>query len=1140
MPRSRRQQPGGPAIFLGAPPRRQRVLGLAVVAALLAQSAADGQEGVLRFDHLSVEDGLSHSTVTSIVQDRMGFIWFATQEGLSRYDGYGFKVYRHDPEDPDSLADSVAYTLLIDRLGDLWVGTFGGGLDRFVQAEERFVHHRHEPGNPGSLSHPAVMCLLEDRGGTLWVGTQDGLNRLDRDTGTFIHYGREQTENPGRTQLSVVALLEDSAGRLWVGTAGGLYRLEDEPGPAFAPQAANRPGRLSLYPRDQPEAKSTDWNGVTALLEDPDGRLWIGTDSGLRMLDPRGGALVHYRHDPADPRSLADDSVQALYLHPGGGLWVGTISQGLDRFDRDTETFSHTRHDSLDAESLSDNSVLSILEDRTGILWLGGYVGVNKYDRRRDRFVTYRQRPGRAQTLGAASLWALHEDAAGELWIGTYDAGLDRLDRQRATVTHYPPDPDDPRTLPHGTVSALHEDTSGNLWVGTWGGLSRFDRDRELFVNFRHDPADPSSLSENTVLSIHEDRFGQLWVGTYGGLNRLQRGPPDRFVRYPNPAEGDHPAILGETPIYAILEDRAGALWFGSDRDGLFRHRSGRFQHFRHDPADRRSQSSDKIATLYEDRSGVLWIGTYGSGLDALDPTRGSFRSYRRGDGLPSDSVLGILEDDNGHLWLSTTYGLSRFDPRSGNCRNYDAGDGLQGNVFSTGSAFRGPSGEMFFGGIRGLTAFFPDRIEDDPQPPAVVITDFLLFNRSVPLNSVDPASPLGRSILATRSIELTHRDYVLALEFAALHFAGPKKNRYAYRLEGFDRDWVATDSSQRLAQYSNLRPGSYTFRVKASNADGAWNDQGAALEINVLPPPWQTWWAYGLYLLAPALVVVGYRRSHRLKLERERDRAEHERRINRRLRQADLQKGELIGELEAKNTELERFTYTVSHDLKSPLLTIKAFLGLARKDMAAGNQERLEHDFERVTAAADKMGILLEDLLRLSSAGRQASTLVTVTMNKVASEAVGLLAGEITERGVEVEIAPEMPSVVGDRIRLVQVLQNLLQNAVKYMGSQPSPCVTVGVRPGADSEDPVFFVRDNGLGIEPADRDKVFGLFERLGHTGSGSGVGLALVKRIIEIHGGRIWVESEGHFQGSTFCFTLARPLATRAKGKAGESGK
>ncbi len=1107
------------------PSLRQILLSVFALSAwLLAPRPASAQEGVLRFEHLTVEDGLSHSTVRASVQDRFGFLWFATQDGLSRYDGYGFKVYRHDPADPGSLPENEVYALLVDRGGRLWAGTFGGGLARFLAGEERFERRRHDPADAASLSHDAVISLLEDRAGSLWIGTADGLNRLV--DGRSFRYPRPSGAGAGESRFYVAALAEDRSGRLWIGSSAGLYRL---PGSSAHGVAE----RLELYRHPAAGATGSPWS-VTALLEDRRGRLWIGCEDGLRRLDPEAGTLVHYRHDPSDPRSLAEDHVQSLFETPAGELWIGTLSQGLDRLAASgAGRFTHARHDPFDPESLSDNSVLSIYQDATGILWLGGYGGVDKYDPRRDRFVTYRQRPGRKETLSGPSVWALYEDAAGVLWVGTYDTGLDRIDRAQGTVEHDPPDPEDPGALPQGTVSAIHEDRAGTMWIGTWGGLCRFDRERERFATYRHDPSDPASLTEDTVYAIHEDRSGRLWVGTYGGLDRLERGPQERFVHYPT-APGE-PALLGETPIYDILEDSDDGLWFASDRDGLFRLQSGVFSHFRHDPADDDSLSSDKLADLFEDRAGNLWVGTYGAGLNRAEPDRRRFRRYRRADGLPSDTVLGILEDGDGRLWLATTDGLSRFDPATGTFRNYDASDGLQGNVFSSRSAFRGASGEMFFGGIRGLTAFFPDRIVDDPHPPPVVITDFLLFHRPAAPRAVDPRSPLERSILATSELTLTHRDYVFALEFAALHFASPEKNRYAYRLEGFDRDWVEVDAGRRLAWYSNLAPGEYTFRVRASNGDGVWNEDGAALGIAVLPPPWRTWWAYALYLLALSAAVAAYRRSHRLKLERERASAERERRASQQLRAADRRKGELIEELEAKNAELERFTYTVSHDLKSPLLTIKGFLGLVRKDAAAGDAARLEHDLERLGAAADKMTELLDDLLRLSRVGRQIATVQTVAISELAREAAGLLAAEIAERGAEVEIEPDMPPVVGDRGRLVQVFQNLIHNAVKYMGAQPAPRITVGVRPADGGGDPVFFVRDNGVGIEPADRDKVFSLFERLGGEGEGTGVGLALVKRIVEVHGGRIWVESDGRFLGSTFCFTLPSPIA--GAGVAGE---
>ncbi len=1111
---------------------RNRLLACVLAAAVLGSPASRlaAQPGELRFQQVSVEDGLSHGAVWTIHQDTRGFLWIGTMDGLNRYDGYGFRVYKHRLDDPDSLSDSEVLALAEDRGGGLWIGTRSGGLNRFRRAEERFEHFRHHPDDAGSLSHDSVWSLLEDAGGDLWIGTGDGLNRLRPTAQSVIRYpgvaGGFETL-AGRT---VHALHEDPAGALWIGTDAGLARLD------------RQRERLKSYRHDAADPSSLSRGAVRAIEQDDAGRLWIGTASALSLYDVEAGTFIHFRPDPTDPGSLSDGEIRALHRDRRGQLWIGTETGGLNRFDRASDAFVSYRHDPASPETPSNDSIISIFEDATGVLWFGSYVGLDKHDPASERFVTYRPRPGREQSLSSQAIWPILEDRSGALWIGTYESGLDRIDRDRGRVDHFRPDPHDPSSLPHGTVSSLWEDSSGVLWVGTWGGLARFDRARERLTTYRHDPENAGSLRSDMVVAVREDSAGRLWVGTLQGLHRLDRDN-ERFIRYPERTAD--PDSLAHDWIYSIYEDQAGTMWFGAVGGGLYRlpataaGNGNAFTQYRHDRADRDSLSGDKIASLYQDRSGRLWIGTFGAGLNRFggrdEPGRGRFVHYLEEDGLPNNTVLGILEDGGGKLWLSTNGGLARFDPEADTFLSFDADDGLQGNVFSPGSCFLGRQGEMFFGGIGGFNSFFPERMTTDPHPPAVVITDFQLYNASAPLQRLDPDSPLETSILETSKLELSHRHPVISFEFAALHFAKPRKNRYAYRLDGFDRDWVETGADRRFARYTNLAPGRYTFRVKGSNGDGVWNSQAAALEIRVHPPPWKTWWAYGLYGLALAAAGAAYRWRHLREVE-------HERAINRRLKADDVAKEELIAakeelltakeeliaELGAKNAELERFTYTVSHDLKTPLITIQGFLGFVRQDAAAGNLERLDEDVSRINGAVDKMRELLEELLDLSRVGRLMNAPERVSLSELVEEARELLAGRIARSGAEIRILDDLPAVDGDRARLFQVVQNLLENAIKYAHGPPR--IEVGLR-GDRAEDAgldppggiTVFVRDHGIGIEAHDLDAVFGLFKQLDPGSRGTGIGLALVKRIVEVHRGRIWVESEGEGRGSTFFLAL-----------------
>lgn len=473
---------------------------------------------------------------------------------------------------------------------------------------------------------------------------------------------------------------------------------------------------------------------------------------------------------------------------------------------------------------------------------------------------------------------------------------------------------------------------------------------------------------------------------------------------------------------------------------------------------------------------------------------------------MPNNVIWGIRPDGDGRLWLSTNHGLSRFDPVKRSFKNYDASHGLQSNEFNFGAHFRSRTGELFFGGVNGFNAFHPGRLESVGEPPPVVLTEF---------SKIDRAVDLGRPIFDVDEIELTHRDYLFSFEFAALDYAAPEKNRYRYRLEGLDQGWIDLGRRRRVT-FTDLDPGRYMLRVQGANHDGVWKEDGPALGITIRPPVWQTWW----FRMAAAVVLIGallglHNRRMKKVRRRQQERAEVERGVERE---------RLIAQLEGKNAELERFTYTGSHDLKGRLLTIRGFLGFLKRDAAEGKTEHVLRDVDRVDAVAEKMYRLLEDLLQLARLGHQVNPSQEVPFDDLVVEAVEMVDGEIRQRGVELVIAPDLPVVAGDRRRLIELLQHLLQNAVKYMGNQSSPKVEGDVRRLVGGGR-VFYVRDNGIGIEPRFHDQVFGLFERLSADSEGTGVGLAVVKRIVELHGGRVWVESDGPGRGSTFCFTLER---------------
>jgi signal transduction histidine kinase/ligand-binding sensor domain-containing protein len=801
-------------------------------------TSAYGQTDTIRFENISTEQGLSQNTVNAILQDRQGFMWFGTEGGLNKYDGYQFTVYKRDPDNPKSLSDDVISSMYEDRDGILWIGT-STGLDRFDRKTGTFLHYPQDLTGSEGLSGEFVLAIAQDHSGTLWAGTEGGgLYALDLITNQLTVYKHASEDPKSLSDDTILSIYEDRDGALWIGTGAGLDRLDQKTG-TFAHYRENPSGSHLIG--NEP---------VYAIYEDRQGALWIGTQSGLAQWDRGEGHFVEYQHEANVPDSLSDDSIRCIFEDSQGALWIGTRS-GLDQLDKIQNRFIHYMHNPNDAHSLISDSIRAIFEDRSGVLWIGtSGGGLSKYARATQKFALYKYHPGLPNNLSDNNIWSVYEDQSDNLWVGTFFSGLNKLDRRSGKVTIYQHNPSEPTSLSDNEIRTVLEDRNGTLWVGTErGGLDRFDPKTETFVSYRHNATDPGSLGGDGVFSIYEDHLGRLWVGTAnGGLNRLDQAS-GTFTRYQH--DTSDPSSLSNDNVRAIYEDRTGGLWIGTFGGGidLWDDPAGHFTIYRHDPNNPSSLSSDMVTCFFEDQDGTVWIGTFGGGLNRFDRVAQSFTHYTEKDGLPDDTVYGILADMDGDLWLSTNKGLSNFDPRAETFRNYDVSDGLQGNQFNPGAYFQSKDGEMFFGGTLGLNAFFPQQVQDNPVPPPLVITAFKRFNQTI---QTDLAS--------NETIPLSYHDNFVSLEFAALDYNAPEKNQYAYKLEGIDQDWVYA-GTRRYASYTNLRGGDYVFRIKASNNDDVWNNEETTLRIHITPPFWQTWWFIGIIgLLVVSGAVGGYR----------------------------------------------------------------------------------------------------------------------------------------------------------------------------------------------------------------------------------------------------------------------------------------
>ena len=774
----------------------------------------DGND--IRFSRLSTAQGLSQTRVAQIVQDDKGFMWFGTQYGLDRYDGYQFRVFTHDPAREKSLSCVYIHSLFRDRSGTLWVGC-DQFLDRFDSVSETFTHYRIETDRPDQVA-TFVWQISQDRTGTLWLATGNGLFALNPDTGQISHHVHDPSNPSSLSSNQVRCTLEDRSGRFWIADGETLEEFDRQSGRILS--------RVGL-------SKGT-WK--VSLYEDHLGVFWVtyitaGSGSGLAVFDRSTNRLVPYsiyektsgKEIPAGFMEVVEDKSKTLWLASFGG--------GLLKFDREHGVFIRYRNHPENLESIADNRVISLCEDREGNVWVGLHASEPNFFRiEKAPFMPLRLSRSNPNSLGEKLVNAVYEDHEGVLWTATTGA-LNRINRKSGDSISYPP----PGQGLSNDVIAITEDRAGALWVGTFGeGLSQFDRRSGHYKTYRHEPANPSSLSSNIVSRLIIDHTGIMWIATYNGLDRFDPRS-ESFVVYKQDSQSD------EEEYFSLAEDKSGFLWMGSF-GGVkrFNPNTGQFTVYAHRVDDPSSLSDNAVTSTYVDHAGNLWVSTE-NGLNKLNRKSGTFTHYYVKDGLPSNAVSCILEDQFGMLWMSTNRGLSRFDPVANRFTNYSTVDGLPGNDFTGWDAcFKSGSGEMFFGGFAGGVAFFPDKVLNTSYPQPLVLTDFQLAGHSV---EVGPNSILRKSISYAGDVTLSHDQSIFSLSFAALTYFNPDANRYRYKLEGLDHDWVEVGSDRRIASYTTLPTGKYTFHVQSATRQGIWKEPGLALGITILPPWWGTLW---------------------------------------------------------------------------------------------------------------------------------------------------------------------------------------------------------------------------------------------------------------------------------------------------------
>ncbi|MDR6781558.1 ligand-binding sensor domain-containing protein/CheY-like chemotaxis protein/AraC-like DNA-binding protein [Pedobacter africanus] len=1029
---------------------------LLLAALILGYGVAYGQKSKMSFNHLTVENGLSQSSVLSIAQDSMGFMWFGTKDGLNKYNSRSFEIYKREKGNKSSLSSSQNINALItDRKGNLWVGT-QKGLNRYLPEKNAFKRYLHNAKDSSSLSNNIIRSLYEDKKGNIWVGTDSGLNKLGTD-------GKFQIFLPGKPGLGIAhqlvkAICEDYQGNLWVGTLQGLTKIIQQKGSYRFESYYHKPG----------DPNSLIDNDISVIFEDPKHNLWVGThNNGLELFDPKTGIFKHFTARKGLPGSISSNVIRKIKVDQDGRLWVSTLN-GINIFNSETRTFTVLNHNPEDPSSLNQNSIYDILKDATGSMWMGTYYGgVNFYHANSTPFKGYKSTSVK-NGLSSNVVSSIVEDEKHNLWIGTEAEGLNYYDRATGKFTSFKHDPENPSSLSSNLVKAISIDQKGKVWIGTYeGGLDVYLPGSNSFKHYKPDPSDPKALNSNRIVCLLHDSQDRLWVGTRAHGLFLYNENEDNFSPFTRQSNQQD---LKFTRY--LFEDSKKNIWIATN-SGTYILGPNAKQVRRFTVADNIS-TFDDINLIQEDIKGTIWLGSYDSGLIRYHPASNKIKFYTTANGLPSNVVLGVLEDHHGYLWISTADGLAKFDKKV--FKTFTVQDGLPGNVFNYNSFFKDSKGEFFFGGYNGLVSFFPDQIRENKKVPKVIFTRLRLFNKTVAIG--DESNLLSRNISLTKEITFSHSQNIFSFDFAVLNYIKSEKNKYAYKLEGVDKDWNFVTSP--TATFNNLPSGTYKLLIKGANNDGVWTDYPEEIIIHVLPPFWKTWWAYLIYgICLSAILFLVFRFLWIRALLRK----EHE----------------------VYQMKMDFFT-NVSHEIRTPLTLIVGPLENLINDTK--ESPRLNRRLLTVKKNAGRLTRLVNELMdfRKEEAGKMTLNVSPENIVEFAKEIYLSFQYLAIKHHIDYQFksSEDNIEVYFDHSQLEKVFFNLLSNAFKF--TPDYGVIVLSVKRGEKGYVEISVI-DNGKGIPEDSRDKIFTNFYQVKDPlsrHSGTGIGLALSRKIARLHHG------------------------------------
>ncbi len=1066
--------------------------GLMIILCLLSSGALC--QDIYNFRHLSTGDGLSQSSVISIAQDQKGLLWFATRDGLNSYDGNKFTVFRNNPEDSTTISNNDILELLVASSGDIWAGTYNG-LNRFDYDKEGFYSFYNEKENPTTISNNTIWSIFEMENGEIWIGTSEGLNIFKGNS--FQRLYHDSMDAYSLSDNFILDIFQDKSGQIWVGTANGLNRLASRTNGDFKFE------RVKIAAENDLE---NQYNYCQVINEDGMGNLWVGTKSGLCALDKKTKSWMIYKSTDAE-NSLSNNDIRSLSFDKNDNLWVGTYN-GLNKFTKN-EKFTQILSNPNNPRSLTKNTIKSTFVDANGSLWIGVYYGgVNMIDAANNNFINFRQLPA-GNGLSYDVVSSIVQGPENIIYIGTEGGGINVLDEKNGAIRSIRNE--NVNKISSNNIKALTFLEERYLWIGTLNtGIDIYDVVTEKVVDHFEKN---SGISHNSIYSILKENDSLYWIGTFGGgLNLLNI--KTRTTKVLKHSHTDS-ATINNDQVRLLEKDSKGNLWvgtqYGLNKLSSEKIKAGDFQFERYF-YNQSKESGEDVLVIFEDSRNQLWVGTYDSGLSLYNEEKNAFESHK--SYLPAEGrsniVHGILEDDEGYLWLSSNQGIIKYQPYQNDNLVYDESDGLVSNEFNNSACYKSEKGKMYFGGPQGLTSFYPQRISVNTYAPNTVITDLKLFNQSVKIGGEN--SVLESTVSETEKINLEYDQTIFTLEFAIPSFINPAKNLYAYRLKGLEENWNLTNKN--TATYTIQKAGTYTFQVKGANNDGLWSESITELEIVVLPAPWRTWWAFLIYLLITVLALYTLsniiRSRSKLKLELDLEHMENERQKS-------------VNQLKL------RFFTNISHEFRTPLTLILGPLEQILQDYRGSNKTYKQ--LKVIEKNAVRLLKLINQLLDFRKFENKHEKLRAAEGNIIKFVEEVFLSfkqySKIHDMHYKYEKEEDVISLWYDRDKMERVFYNLISNAFKYTPKGGE----IRLKTWKDTQSFHFEITDTGIGLEPEHLQNIFDRFYEVETTNEikhkhqkGTGIGLAIAKGVVEMHSGTISAESK---KGIGTTFKISMPL-------------